>query len=130
MGMLFRKFPASREQPTEETLLEDVRRNVGYLLRAKRGAASFHPLFGLSETGFRTAEEMLLRMGEEIRENLRLFEPRVELTELEEDYDGQDGRPRLVLHCHLKATGEPLSLVFTPHSRALSPKPSAPPQEE
>jgi predicted component of type VI protein secretion system len=120
MGMLTRKFPASREQPTEEPLLEDVRRNVGYLLRAKRGAASFHPLFGLSETGFRTVEEMLGRLSEEIRENLRLFEPRLEILEIEEDHDGPADRPRLVLHCRLKSTRAPLSLIFTPHTGTVA----------
>lgn len=118
MGMLYRKFLGG-----EETLEQEVQRNLGYLLRAKRGAASFLPHFGLSETGFRTPEEMLTRLSEEIRENIRLYEPRVEVTEIEEDYESEDGRPRLVVHCRLKATQQPLSLVFEPHR---STRPEAP----
>jgi predicted component of type VI protein secretion system len=118
MGLLHRKFMKG-----EETLLQEVHRNLGYLLRAKRGAASFLPGFGLSETGFRTPEEMLLRLSEEIRENIRLHEPRVEVTEIEEDHGGEGGRPRLVVHCQLKATREPLSLVLDPHRRAALARP-------
>lgn len=125
MGMLFRKFLKG-----EETLQEDVQRNLGYLLRAKRGAASFHPQFGLSETGFRTAEEMLVRLGEEIRENIRLFEPRIELIDIEEDYDTADGRARLVVNCRLKDTQEPLTLVFSPQGRTLSVAPKKGSSEE
>jgi predicted component of type VI protein secretion system len=125
MGMLFRKFLKG-----EETLQEDIQRNLGYLLRAKRGAASFHPQFGLSETGFRTAEEMLVRLGEEIRENIRLFEPRIELIDIEEDYEAEGGRARLVVNCRLKDSKEPLTLVFSPQGRTLSLASKTRPSEE
>ncbi|XXF80708.1 GPW/gp25 family protein [Myxococcaceae bacterium GXIMD 01537] len=117
MGFMHRKFLGG-----QETHLEDVLRNLGYLLRAKRGAASFLPTFGLTETGFRTAEEMLVKLTEEIRENIRLYEPRVELTEIEEDHDGENGHPRLIVHCRLKASQQPVSLVVDPRSRTVSPQ--------
>jgi predicted component of type VI protein secretion system len=125
MGFLHRKFLKGQETP-----LEDVLRNLGYLLRAKRGAASFLPGFGLTETGFRTAEEMLTQLSEEIRENIRLYEPRVEVTEIEEDYDDEGGHPRLVVHCRLKGTQEPLSVVLDPRSHALSASQPTRPEEE
>lgn len=125
MGFLYRKFLKG-----EETPLEDVLRNLGYLLRSKRGAASFLPGFGLTETGFRTAEEMLTQLSEEIRENIRLYEPRVEVTEIEEDYDDEGGHPRLVVHCRLKSTQEQLSVVLDPRSRALSAGAPAPSEEK
>ena len=124
MSFLYRKFLGR-----EHSLLEDVLCNLRNLLRAKRGAASFLPGFGLSETGFRTAEEMLSQLGAEIRENIRLYEPRVELMEIEEDYDGDDGRPRLVVHCRLRGSAEPLSLVLDPYVRALSMRPDSPSEE-
>ncbi len=124
MSFLSRKF--LRRQ---DSLLEDVLRNLGHLLRAKRGAASFLPDFGLSETGFRTAEEMLRQLGTEIRENILRYEPRVELTEIEEDYDGPGGHPRLVVHCRLRGSAEPLCLVLDPHARELSVRPSTPSED-
>jgi predicted component of type VI protein secretion system len=125
MSFLTRKFLGR-----DETLLQEVLSNLGHLLSAKRGAASFLRGFGLSETGFRTAEEMLGQLGAEIRENIRLYEPRVEVTEVEEDYEGEDGRLRLVVHCRLRHTAEPLSLLLDPYTRAMAVAPQAQPEEE
>jgi predicted component of type VI protein secretion system len=125
MGFMYRKFLQGTESP-----LEDVLRNLGYLLRAKRGAASFLPGFGLSETGFRTVEEMLVQLSEEIRENIRLYEPRIEVTDIEEDYEGEDGHPRLVVHCRLKDSSERLSLTLDPRSRTLTTPAPASPEED
>jgi predicted component of type VI protein secretion system len=125
MSFLSRKFLGR-----QETLLEEVLRNLHHLLSAKRGAASFLPGFGLSETGFRTAEEMLGQLGAEIRENIRLYEPRVEVTEVEEDYEGESGRLRLVVHCRLRHTAEPLSLLVDPYTRAVGLAPESSPEEE
>lgn len=125
MSFLSRKFLGR-----QETLLEEVLRNLHHLLSAKRGAASFLPGFGLSETGFRTAEEMLGQLSAEIRENIRLYEPRVEVTEIEEDYEGDSGRLRLVVHCRLKHTAEPLSLRIDPYTRSVGLAPEPSPEEE
>jgi predicted component of type VI protein secretion system len=124
MGFLHRKFLG-----VEETLTEDVLRNLGNLLRAKRGAASVLPSFGLTETGFRTAAEMLTQLTQEIRENIALYEPRVEVTEIEQG-TASDGRPCLVVHCRLRGTQEALSVVFEPRSRTLSLPSQATPEEE
>ena len=115
MGFLYRKF---LQQP--ETPLEDILRNVGYLLRAKRGAGSFLIRFGLTETGFRTAEEMLNTLSEEIRENLAHYEPRVEVTDIDEEYVDDDPRPRLVVHCRVKETQAKLSLLLDPKTREVT----------
>lgn len=125
MSFLTRKFLGR-----DETLLEEVLRNLRNLLSAKRGAASFLPGFGLSETGFRTAEEMLSQLNEEIRQNIGLYEPRVEVTEIEEDYGAESGRLRLVVHCRLRHTAEPLSLQLDPYSRAVAVVPQASREEE
>jgi predicted component of type VI protein secretion system len=114
MGFLYQKF---LRQP--ETPLEDILRNIGYLLRAKRGASSFLRHFGLTETGFRTSEEMLNTLSQEIKESLALHEPRVEVTEIEEDYPDDDPRPRLLVHCRLKESQRKLSLVLDPKSREV-----------
>ena len=74
----------------------------------------------MTETGFRTAEEMLTLMAQEIRENLQLYEPRVEVTEIEEGAEGDSGRPCLVVHCRLRASREPLSITLDPRSRAIT----------
>lgn len=125
MSFLVRRFLG-----VEETLLESVLRNLRNLLGAKRGAASFLPGFGLTETGFRTAEEMLSLLTAEIRENIALYEPRVEVTEIEEDYESENGRLRLLVHCRLRSTSEPLSLLVDPRNQAVSLAPKAETEEE
>ena len=126
MGFLYRKFLG-----IEETLTEDVMRNLGHLLRAKRGAASVLPSFGLTETGIRSAAEMLTQLTAEIRENIELYEPRIEISEIEEDDEGGvNGRPCLVMHCRLRASREPLSVVIDPRSRVISVKAPPRPEEE
>ena len=115
MGFLHRKFLNEPETP-----LDDILRNVSYLLRAKRGAGSFMTHFGLTETGFRTAEEMLNTLSEEIRENFEHHEPRLEITDIDEDYVDDDPRPRLVVHCRVKETQAKLSLVLDPKSRDVT----------
>ncbi len=123
-------FLARRFLGVEETLLESVLRNLRHLLSAKRGAASFLPGFGLSETGFRTAEEMLSQLTAEIRENIALYEPRVEVTEIEEDYESENGRLRLLVHFRLKGSLEPLSVRIDPQGRAVALAPRDEPEEE
>lgn len=103
MGFLHRKFLGVRE--SEEA---SIRRNIQHLLSARRGAASFLRGFGTSETGFRTAEEAILVLGGEIREALELYEPRVEVTEIEDDTDSDTGRVVLKVHCRVRSTGQPL----------------------
>lgn len=75
-------------KPNED---EDIRRNLGYVLSAKRGCGYFIPEFGLSDVVFRTTEEAVTITVAELRENIRLFEPRVEVAKINEIYD-DDGR--------------------------------------
>jgi predicted component of type VI protein secretion system len=93
------------------TVLEDVVRNLGHVLRTKRGAGYFLQNFGLTETGFRTSEEMVNTLTAEITENIRLFEPRVELLEVDDEDDDDTGRARLVVRLRLRDSTEKLRLV-------------------
>ena len=119
MGFLERKFLGKRD----DTLLDEVMKNVGYLLRAKRGAAWFRPDFGITETGFRTGEEMLLVLEKELRENIAAFEPRLEVLEVSEEYEEDSQRPKLVVRCRLKESKELLRLTLDPGTRSVSREP-------
>ena len=94
------------------TELEDVIRNLGHVLRSKRGTGYFIRNFGLSEVGFRTPEEMVTTLSAELRENIRLYEPRVELISIDEDYDDEGGRSRLLIGLRLRGARERLRVVF------------------
>ena len=94
------------------TELDDIARNLGFVLRTKRGCGYFMRNFGLSDVGYRTPEEMVLGLTAEIEENLRLFEPRVALTGIDEEYDDDGARTTLVANLRLRDTKEKLAIIF------------------
>src|SRR4051812_45368420 len=93
------------------TELDDIVRNIGFLLRSKQGCGSFLQGFGISETGYRTPEEMITVLSREIRESLAQYEPRIEITEIEEVY-GDDGRVSLKVHCRVRGTNQPFGIAL------------------
>jgi phage baseplate assembly protein W len=86
----------------ETSEIDDVVRNVSYVLRAKRGTGYFLESFGTSDIGFRTPEEMVVAITAEIRENIRLWEPRVEIVDVDEDWDEAGHRTRLVVRARMR----------------------------
>jgi len=103
--------------------LDDVIRNLGHVLHSKRGTGYFLRNFGLSEVGFRTPEEMVTTLAAELRENIRLYEPRVELLVIDEDYDDEGGRSRLVVGLRLRGAKERLRIVVDLQKNTLDIKP-------
>jgi phage baseplate assembly protein W len=91
--------------------LDDVCRNLSHVLRSKRGTGYFLRNFGLSEVGFRTPEEMVTTLTAELRENIRLFEPRVELLKVDEDYDDEGRRSGLIVELRLRGAKERLEVI-------------------
>lgn len=93
-------------------LLDDVIRNLRHVLGTKRGHGYFLPSFGLTDVGHRTPEEMVVALTAEIAENIRLYEPRVELVDIDEQYEEEGRRVRLVVHVRLREAGERLRIAF------------------
>ncbi|MBK9265469.1 MAG: hypothetical protein IPM54_37495 [Polyangiaceae bacterium] len=77
-------------------------RNLRHVLGTRRGTGSFVPSFGLTGPGPRQGDEMLVRLMDEVAENLRLYEPRVELVgKIKEvhDNDGTGARILATMRC-------------------------------
>ncbi len=91
--------------------VEDVIRNLRFILGTKRGAGYFLKTFGLTDVGYRTQEEMVVTLMAEIEENIRLYEPRVELIEIDEEHDEEGGRAGLKVNLRLRSTEEQVRLV-------------------
>ncbi|WP_437720386.1 GPW/gp25 family protein [Sorangium sp. So ce861] len=102
--------------------IDDVIRNLGFVLGTKRGAGYFLRSFGLTDVGYRTQEEMIVTLSAEIAENIRLYEPRVELIGIDEAYD-DDARARLEVKLRLRGSAERLRLVIDPAARTLDFQP-------
>ncbi|MEY4579534.1 MAG: hypothetical protein RL701_4237, partial [Pseudomonadota bacterium] len=89
------------------------------VLRSKRGSSYFLETFGMTETGYRTPEEMIAGLTREIEENIRLYEPRLELIEIDETYD-DNGVARLAVVCALKQTHERIKIVLAANGELVS----------
>jgi phage baseplate assembly protein W len=109
--MFLRKHFLGRKTQTV-TEIEDIVENLGNVLRTKRGSGYFLESFGLSDVGYRTPEEMITNLTAEIRENVRLYEPRVELVDVDDEYDDDGNRARLVIQLKLRSKDERLGLVI------------------
>ena len=106
--------------------LDDVVENLRNVLATRRGTGYFLPTYGMSEFGFRTPEEMVVTLTAEIRENVRLFEPRVELVDVDEDWDDDGKRTKLVVRMRLRDRTERLAIVVDLRKRAFDVVPIAP----
>lgn len=91
---------------------DDIVRNLGHVLRTKRGCGYFLSSFGLSDAGYRTPEEMIMRLTAEIAENVRLYEPRVQMIDVDEEYDDGGNRARLVVRLRLRSKADKLGIVI------------------
>lgn len=99
--------------------LGDVVDNLTNVLSSRRGVGHFLDNFGLSDAGFRTPEESFTAMTAELRETIRLYEPRVELIDVDEEYDDDGSRARLVVALRLRSHGERLRLVVDLSDRSF-----------
>jgi len=102
---LYKHFVGGREISD----VDDIGRNLGFIFSTKRGCGYFLESFGLTDTGFRTTAEMVATITREIEENVRLYEPRVELLGIDERYTG--GRARLIVHLRVRDGQETLTLT-------------------
>lgn len=114
MGFLYRKFLGG-----EETLLEDIMRNLGYIFSTTRGTSVYMPAFGLSSSGFRTNEEMINTYRKEILECVKLYEPRIEVVELEEEYDEASSRPKLIVHFRIHGESQIRTTQIDPNQKSF-----------
>ena len=89
---------------------DDVVRNLRFVLGTSKGAGYFIASFGLTDMGG-TQEQMVVMRMAEIEENIRLYEPRVELIRIDEGYDDDGGRARLSVELRLRGTEDRLELV-------------------
>ena len=104
--------------------LEDVLVNLRHVLSTKRGSGHFLPDFGLTETGYRTQEEMVVELTRELKENIQRYEPRIKLVEIDDDYDDR-GKARMVVHCELRSSGESFSFAIDPLDRSFGSAPAS-----
>lgn len=105
------------------TPLQDIEQNLRRIFSTRRGAGYFLPDYGVSDIGFRTPEEMIVALTDEIRENIRRYEPRVELIDVDEDWDDAGKRSKLTVRLRLRASAEKLELVVDLAKKSFDVRP-------
>ncbi len=100
--------------------MQDIRRNLGFVLSTKRGCGYFIERFGLSEMTFRTPEEAVTQLTAELEENIRLFEPRVVLVKIDEEYEDDGKRVRLVATLRRRTASDAVRLVFDLENKSFT----------
>jgi phage baseplate assembly protein W len=122
---LYKHFVGGQEGTTE---LDDIIRNLNFVLKTKRGCGYFLQNFGLSDVGYRTPEEMVVALTAELEENIRLYEPRVAMSEIDEEYDDAGQRTKLVVGLRMRSAGEKLAIVIDLKKNQIDVRPVKTPE--
>ena len=107
------------------TPLEDIMQNLRWIFSTRRGSGYFLEDFGVSDTGFRTPAEMVVATSNEIRHNIRMYEPRVEVIDIDEDWDEVTNQPKLNVRLRLRDRSEKLNVVVDLAKRSFDVQPVA-----
>lgn len=124
--MFLHKHFIAGQGDAEEGELEDIVRNLNFVLKTKRGTGYFLPTFGLSDVGFRTPGEMITILTQEITENVRLYEPRVELVDVDEEHDDEGHRVHLIVNMKLRNASDLLQIVVDLKTNTFDVRPMPP----
>ena len=102
----------------ETNLLDDIIRNINFVLNTKRGYGYF--LRDVRPERYRLSNHRGDDHAclERAQENLRLYEPRVEVSGIDEVYE-EGKRPRLVVSLRLRGHDEKLELVVDMGARSF-----------
>src|SRR5688500_9446297 len=103
--------------------LEDIMQNLRWIFSTRRGAGYFLDDFGVSDIGFRTPEEVIVALSSALRENIRRYEPRVELIDVDEDWDDAGKRSKLTVRLRLRERAEKLEIVVDLGKRSFDVRP-------
>ena len=103
--------------------LEDIMQNLRWIFSTRRGSGYFLEDFGVSDVGFRTPAEMVVATTNEIRHNIRVYEPRVEVIDVDEDWDDVTNQPKLIVRLRLRDQKEKLNLVVDLANRSFDVQP-------
>jgi len=108
-----RKF-ARRSDPTpEDLLLQGVIANLNNILNTRKGYGSFLHDFGIRDMNeFISRDHIALAVMKEVEENIRKYEPRVELVKITRVDDDNPLRLSFRIECRLRDTSQSIHMVF------------------
>ena len=111
---LFRgERPAARISNSQDLDLQKVVANLNRVLNTKRGYGSILTDFGISDLNECTSRDVLiLRIMEEVKRNIELYEPRLQLINIAVKDNKDVFRISFDINCILKDTRKALVMEF------------------
>ena len=91
--------------------LDDIERNLDFVLRSKRGASHDFNAMGLPDIHFRTSEEAVNTLKVAVPDLIARLETRLEVVKVDDDFD-ENGRPFVTVNCVQRSTGAPFDIVI------------------
>lgn len=110
---LFNKFSyASKKGPIPKEL-DSIIKNLQNVLNTRRGYGSVLNEFGIRDLNEYSSKEILSgAVMEEVKENIRRFEPRVELVDIKIEEDDNPFKLSFKIECRLKSDPKALRMIF------------------
>lgn len=111
---LFREEGATtRISNSKDVEMQKIVANLNRVLNAKRGYGSFLHDFGVSDLNECTSRDILtLRIMEEVKRNIELYEPRLQLVNIAVKDNNDAFRISFDINCILKDTRKALVMEF------------------
>lgn len=116
--MFLRKF---QRRQSEEGLLQSVIDNLNNVLNTKKGFGSFVREMGIGDWNeYKARDKIIETIIAEIKENVRLFEPRVEMREISEVDSGSPFRLRFEVKCAFAEGAKPIYIVLNTYDNRIA----------
>lgn len=115
--MFLRKHFIAKPEPMKSPAaleLEDILLNLRAMFVARRGCSSFRENYGLSTTGYGTVQTMVSEISLQIRENVGLYERRLEILRCDEAFDDDTQEAMVLAHCRVLTSGVSLFVICNP----------------
>jgi predicted component of type VI protein secretion system len=108
--VLLEKF-LRRQKPSTE--VEKVIRNLNHVLNTKKSFGSYVRELGIGDYNeYKARHKIIETIIEEIKDNVRLFEPRVRLEKIDEVKAESPFRVRFQVQCVLGSGTRPISIIL------------------
>ena len=116
--MFLRKF---QRRPSAEGPLQAIIDNLNNVLNTKKGFGSFVREMGIGDwNAYKARDKIVETIIEEIKENVKRFEPRVDMSEIEEVDSGSPFRVRFQVKCMFADKQRPIYIVLDSSENRIS----------
>jgi type VI secretion system lysozyme-like protein len=110
---LLKKFSRKPELRAQEVDLNGIISNLNNILNTRKEYGSFLSDFGIRDMNeFISRDHIALAVMKEVEDNIRKFEPRVELIKITRIDDNNPLRLSFQIECRLRNTSQSIHMVF------------------